>query len=189
MKRILSMILCVVIILSFATPALGVVEDDSIVIREPQIVSDVFIDPELVGTKLLNDIMPLDFYNEIPVVSDIFETKKLVYVTPTGQPSLGYVGGTGAFVFFFTTGGNSVKFTVTINAQNFTFTAETGSSTASGQGYGAPVPPSTGRYRFDFIKNYVITTKKVDVYQYTEYKYSYYLHDSEYSLSHRWVKL
>lgn len=77
----------------------------------------------------------------------------------------------------------------TIDTKNFTFTAETGTTTSNGQGYGAYVPSGAGRYRFDFIKYYVIHTKRIDVYQYSEYKYSYYIHDPQYSLSQRWVKL
>ena len=66
-----------------------------------------------------------------------------MYVTPTGQPGLGYRGGSGATVFFFSSGGSSTNFTVTINSAPFTFTAETGQTTSSGSGYAAAVPSGT----------------------------------------------
>lgn len=83
---------------------------------------------------------------------------------------------------------STTTFTITVDAKYFTFTAETGKNASNGSDYGASVPSAAGKYRFDFIKDYVISTKKVDVYQYSEYKYSYYTHDPQYSLSHRRVK-
>lgn len=48
---------------------------------------------------------------------------------------------------------------------------------------------TSGYYRFQFIKNYTIKSKKIDVYKYNVYQYSYYVHDPQYSLSHKWVKI
>lgn len=163
-------------------------ENGKQIFRDPVIVSDYFIDPALIGSTNPSSIMPLDDYNEIPVVREVLTTNKDVYVTPIEQPSLGYKGGSGGSAFFFSTGGSSVKFTVTINYKLATFTAETGKAVTTGSGYGAPIPAGTGNYRFQFIKYYVITSKIVDVYQYGEYKHSYTLHFPEYSLGHRWVK-
>lgn len=189
MKRLLAIVVCITVLFSLGTPAFAAAIDNSRVFQDPVVREEVYIDPELVGTKMPGDIMVIDDYNEIPVVKETIVTEETVYVTPAGQPSLGYEGGSGATVFFFSSGGSSVKFTVTIATQNVTFKAETGKSTSSGQGYAAPVPSARGRYRFDFIKYYVITTKLVDVYQYGIYKYSYKVHDPQYSLSHRWVRL
>lgn len=189
MKKLWAIILSCVMICSLITPVSATTENNGQIIQEETIISETFVDPELVGTTISSEITTFDNYNEIPVVGDEFEEQKTVYVTPTGQPSLGYNGGSGAFIFFFSSGGSSTTFNVTIDTKNFTFTAETGTTTSNGQGYGAYVPSGAGRYRFDFIKYYVIYTKRIDVYQYSEYKYSYYIHDPQYSLSHRWVKL
>ena len=64
-------------------------------------------------------------------------------------------------VFFFKSGGSSQKFTVTINYKSFTFTAETGKTASHGSGYLRIVPSTSGRYRFQFIKNYTIKSKKI----------------------------
>lgn len=92
-------------------------------------------------------ITPFNNHGESQVTTNL-TTYKTVYVTPTGQPSLGYEGDSGATVFFFETGGNSTKFTVKIDYKNVTFTAETGKSKSSGSGYSDKVPSSSGRYRF-----------------------------------------
>ena len=209
-KKFLSMLLSISMILAMSVPAfaaepLGEIskfagqdmnvepystgENGKQIFKDPAVVGEHFIDPALVGTMNPDGIMPLDAYNEIPVVRDTKTTEKTVFVTPTKQPSLGYRGGSGGIVFFFSTGGSSVKFTVTINSEIVTFTAETGESNDSGSGYAAQVPNGAGNYRFEFAKYYVITTKIIDVYQYGLYKYSYVLHFPEYSLGHRWVKI
>lgn len=209
-KKFLSMLLAISMILVISVPAfatepsgkiskfagdttnVGVCSTDENgeqIFKDPAVVSEYFIDPALVGTTNPDGIMPLDAYNEIPRVREIITTNETVYVTPTQQPSLGYRGGSGATVFFFSTGGSSVKFTVTIDSKLATFTAETGKTASSGSGYAAQVPDGTGNYKFEFIKYYVITTKIVDVYQYGLYLRSYELHDPQYSLGHRWVKV
>jgi len=73
--------------------------------------------------------------------------------------------------------------------KNIEFTAETGKTKSYGSGYGDKVPSKSGYYKFEFIKYYTIRTKKIDVYKYGEYKYTYYVYDPSYSLSHRWVRL
>lgn len=187
MRKFMAILICLATLCAAINPAFAATIDND-VIYEERIIGDTFVDPELVGTTYHSDgIMPMDFYNEIPIVSKTFTTRKTVYVTPTGQPSLGYEGGEGNFVFFFETGGSSYKFTVSIDTKYVTFTAETGKTSSTGSGYGKMLPKAPGRYRFEFIKNYVITTKKVDVYQYSLYKYSYYIHDPQYSLGSRWV--
>lgn len=189
MKKLWAIILSCVMICSLITPVSATTENNGQIFREKTIISENFIVPELVGTTISSEITTFDYYNEIPVVGDEFEEQKTVYVTPTGQPTLGYEGGSGAFIFFFSSGGSTTTFTVTIDAKNFSFTAETGTTSSNGQGYGDYVPSDAGRHRFEFIKHYVIHTKRIDVYQYSEYKYSYYIHDPQYSLSHRGVKL
>ncbi len=189
MKKLLNVILCLVMLSSLAVPAFAATESNTQVFKEATITGEKFVDPALVGMAMPGGVMPLDDYNEIPVVRDTLSTKETVYVTPSGQPSLGYKGGNDAFVFFFSTGGGSVKFTVTINMEAVTFTAETGKTATNGQGYGAYLPSESGNYQFQFIKDYVITTKIIDVYQHGIYKYTYMIHDPQYSLGHRWVKL
>lgn len=209
-KRFLSLLLALAMSLAMAAPAFAAEPDDKAftfadpsmgvelynadengkqVFKDPTVVSEHFVNPALVGTTNPDGIMPLDYYNEIPYVRETITTNKPVYVTPTKQPSLGYRGGSGATVFFFSTGGSSTKFTVTINSELVTFTAETGVTASSGSGYAAQVPDGAEDYRFQFIKYYVITSKIVDVYQYGQYKYTYVLHDPQYSLGHRWVKV
>lgn len=187
MKKIISAMLCLAMLLSLSTTAFAYTGNQ--VIQEPTITSDKFIDPALVGTTIPGEIMPLDDYNEVPVVAGTYTTYKTVYVTPTGQPSLGYTGGSSGIVFFFDYGGSSSKFTITVNGVNVSLTAETGKVSSSGSGYGASVPSASGKYRFDFKKDYTIKSKKIDVYQYNTYKYTYYTHDPQYSLGHRWVKI
>ncbi len=190
MKKWMSAFLCLVCVFSYALPALAASDEaESVRYIEETVVEEPVIVPELVGTTLQDGIMPCDYYNEIPRLGEKFITEKTVYVTPSGQPSLGYVGGSGAFVFFFQTGGSSVDVSFTVDGKIFSFTVESGSQTSTGSGYGAYVPSAAGRYKFQFIKEYTITTKRYDYYQYNEYKYSMYIHDKEYALSHRWVKL
>lgn len=90
---------------------------------------------------------------------------------------------------FFQYGGNSHKFTVTIDYKTVTLTAETGKMSGSGIGYTTTVPYKSGYYKFEFIKEYKIITKKYDIYKYNEYLYSVYVHDAGYALSHRWVRV
>lgn len=205
MKRFLSLFLALVMSLALAAPAFAAEPDGEVftlgvelygagengkqIFQDPIVVSEHFIDPALVGTTNPDGIMPLDDYGEIPRLREQFTVNKTVRVTPTQQPPLGYEGGSGATVFFFSTGGNSVKFKVTIKSKIVTFEAETGATTGSGSGYGARVPAGTGNYRFDFIKDYVITTKIFDYYQSGQYKYSIEVYDPQYSLGHEWVKL
>lgn len=189
MKKSFNVVLCLVILLSIAVPVAATAETDKQLFVEPTIVGDKFVDPILVDTTYPGDVMPLDNYNEIPVVTDTITSYKTVSVTPTEQPPLGYKGGSGGIPFFFSEGGKSVDFTVTIEAKNVTFTAKTGIYSRNGAGYAAPVPAEKGNYRFQFVKEYVITTKKTDVYQYGLYKYSYMTHDPKYSLDHQWIKL
>ena len=186
LKKIALTLSLVVGIMSIPFPAFAA--DDEKIVKEDTIITDKFVDPNLVGTSNSKGIMPLNNYGESQVTTN-YTTYKTVYVTPTGQPGLGYRGGSGATVFFFSSGGSSTNFTVTINSAPFTFTAETGQTTSSGSGYAAAVPSCTGYYRFDFIKNYTIKSKKIDVYKYNVYQYTYYTHDPQYSLSHRWVRI
>lgn len=209
-KRYLSLLLALVMALALAVPAFAAESNDEVftfadpftgvelygadqnskqIFKDTAVEGEHFIDPALVGTTNPDGIMPLDRYNEIPYVREIITTNQTVYVTPTKQPPLGYRGGSGATVFFFSAGGSSVKFTVTINSELVTFSTETGVANSSGSGYAAPVPDGTGNYRFEFIKYYVITSKIVDVYQYGQYKESFVTHNPEYSLGHRWVKV
>ena len=176
-------------ILAAPFPAFAADGNSENLVRENTIVTDKFIDENLVGTVLPNRIVPFNNQGESQVTSGNYTTKKTVTVTPTGQPGLGYEGKSGGMVFFFKSGGSSQKFTVTINYKSFTFTAETGKTASHGSGYGASVPSTSGRYRFQFIKNYTIKSKKIDVYKYNVYQYSYYVHDPQYSLSHKWVKI
>lgn len=209
-KRFLSLLLALVMALSLAVPAFATEPDDGVfasadpsmgielygidengeqIFQDPVIVSEPFIDPALVGTTNPDGIMPLDDYGLIPRLREQFVTYKPVPVTPTQQPPLGYEGGSGAIVFFFSTGGRSVTFEVTINAKIVTFKAETGVATSYGSGYGAPVPDDAGNHIFKFIKHYTITTKIYDYYQGGQYKYSIEVHDPKYSLNHEWEKI
>lgn len=189
MKRIFTFFLCITILVSFGIPAFADASGLGEMIPGETIIGEKYVAPGRIGLPYPNAAVPLDDYNEIPVVRDTIETKKTVYVTPAGQPSLGFEGGNGGFVFFYHTGGNSVKFSVTINAKLVTFYAETGKQTSDGAGYCAQIPMTSGRYQFQFQKNYVITTKIIDVYQYGQYKYSYETHSAPYSVGYRWVKL
>ena len=190
MKKLLKKIaLTLTLLVSISTvPTFAAVNNNEKIYYENSITTDKFIDPNLIGTTEPNAITPFNNYGESQVTKNL-ETNKTVYVAPTGQPGLGYEGGSGAQVFFFETGGNSVKFTVKIDLKNVTLTAETGKTRSSGSGYSARVPSSSGKHKFEFIKYYKIKTKKIDVYKYGVYQYTYYVHDPQYSLSHRWVKL
>lgn len=39
------------------------------------------------------------------------------------------------------------------------------------------------------MQTYMANPDKIDVYKYNVYQYSYYVHDPQYSLSHKWVKI
>lgn len=200
MKKLISLflsivlgIMCLVSVSSTSVSAGSKDENDGL-IHEATIISEKFIDPELVGTRLSevdpsNQATTFNAYGERHELSATFTTKKIVYVKPTGQPALGYAGGTGAIISFIKVGGNQFKFTVKVDAKPFTFITETGKATYSGTAYSAQVPKYAGNYTFEFVKDYVITTKKYDIYQYASYQYSVYVHDPAYSLRHKWVKL
>lgn len=186
-------IMCLISASSMAVLASSGNENDEL-IHEATIISEKFIDPELVGTKLSevdpsNQVTTFNAYGERHVLSATFTTKKIVYVRPTGQPELGYAGGTGAIISFIKIGGSTFKFSVTVDAKPFTFVTETGKATYTGTAYSAPVPKYAGNYAFEFVKDFVITTRKYDIYKYTSYQYSIYVHDPAYSLRHKWVKL
>lgn len=142
------------------------------IIQEDAIISEKFVDSNLVGSSLdkstSNGMVRANNYGERQVTSANYTTRKTVYVTPTGQPGLGYRRNPnakiGVNVIFFSTGGSSTKFTVTVNYKAVTFTAETGRTTTKGNGYGDLVPAKAGNYRFQFIKYYTIKLKKIDVY-------------------------
>lgn len=198
--RKVSFIMCVIMTVSF----LGVLpinadslknEEGAEVFYEDSIVSDTFVDEDLIGQiPQIAITLSSGANGESQVTSEKFTNKKTVIVTPTGQPSDGYQGcATGSEqdrVFFFKTGGSSVKFTVEIDYKNVKFTAETGKSTSSGSGISSAIPYGSKKtFKFQFIKYYTISSKKIDVYKYGEYQYSYYVHSPSYSLGRRWVQV
>ncbi|SCK03385.1 Uncharacterised protein [uncultured Clostridium sp.] len=158
---------------------------ENLVYYEDTIEGIKFIEEELVGTTIPSPRS----YGLTSKLLDTFTTYKNVYVTPTGQPSLGYRGGSGATVFFFESGGSSTTFTATIDFKNVTLTAETGRTASSGSGYAASVPSTSGNHKFQFIKYYTIKTQKIAIYKYGTYQYTTYSHSPSYSLGHRWIKL
>ena len=192
MRKFFCLALSLIMVIMLAAPAMAVETDSQQWFSEEPIYSERFIDPELANGKTTIDPNSVGLYNygERTEIVDVFETKKTVYVTPTGQPSLGYEAAEDAYVFFFHTSGSTVNFSITVDYQNFTYTAETGYTSSSGSGTAYRKPTTAGRYRFDFIKNYVIKTTKIDVYYGgNEYQYTYYRHDPQYSLGYRWVKI
>lgn len=186
-KKVFCMFLSFFILMSISAPAFAS-SDSNPVFQEDSVVSEPFVDPDKVGTTYPG-ITTRDFYGERTVTRGRYTTYKEVKTEPTGQPSMGYVGGSGAFVFFFESGGKSDKFSITVNGKIMTLYAETGRVATSGSGYGALVPKESGRYRFKFVKNYVIKTTVIDVYQGPEYKYTFYRNDPQYSLDHEWIEL
>lgn len=194
-KKVVLLFAVIIGIISSQISVYATSSNDEVGYIEETVISEKFIDPELVGTyrKITvpkNNLVMLNNYGESHRKSGEYTTYKTVYVTPTGQPGLGYEGGSGDdSVFFFETGGSSIKFSVTIDYKVVSFTAETGASATYGHGHISRIPEKSGRYKFEFIKNYTIKSKKYDVYKYNEYKYSYYTHDPQYSLGKRWVKL
>ena len=188
MKRVFTLFLCFTMVFVLSVPAFAENTNPSQLYPGEIFTSEKYVDPALVGSTCPGSVVPIDDYNEIPVYKETVVTYKDVYVTPTGQPSLGYVGGSNGFVFFFQEGGNKVNFTVTIKSKNVTFQAETGTESSSGSGYGAAIPAGSGYYKFRFLKKYTITTKIYDVYQYSQYKYSYQVHSTAYAITHDWVR-
>lgn len=170
------------------TPALAETNNTEVIYYEESITTDKFVDESLVGTKKVPTITPFNNYGESQVTTNLV-TYDDVYVIPSGQPADGYIGNSGASVFFFQTGGSSTKFTVKIDYKNVEFTAETGTSASYGSGYEAKVPSFSGRHRFKFHKAYTIRTKKIDVYKYGVYSYTYYVHTPSYALGHIWVRV
>lgn len=153
MKRLLCFALCFITVITLATPAMAVESRPQQWFTEEPIYSEKFIDPELADNKATIDPNSIDLYNygERTEIVDVFETKKTVYVTPTGQPSLGYEEAEDGYVFFFHTSGGTANFTITVDYKSFTFTAETGYATSSGSGNAYRIPTTDGRYRFHFI--------------------------------------
>ena len=193
MRKLIILILCISFFFSIPSPTFAVdmnTESSKTVYQEDTVDSEFFRDPNLVGETLPASVEPRGNYGERTVISDVFYSYPLVIVEPEGQPSGGYAGGSGATVFFFSSGGKSHKFTLTIDYKNFTFTAETGSESSSGSGYGAKVPGNPGAYKFQFKKYYTIKTTKIDVYLAGDvYSHSFYRHESTYTLSHEWKKI
>ncbi|MFQ8921905.1 MAG: hypothetical protein ACLR60_08430 [Clostridium paraputrificum] len=158
---------------------------ENLIYYEDTIEGEKFIEEKLVGTTIAGPRS----YGMTSKLLDTFNTYKTVYVTPTGQPTLGYRGGSEGEVFFFKSGGNSTIFTVTIDYKNVKFTDQTGKSATTGSGYGSKVPSKSGNYKFQFVKYYTIKTQKIAIYKYGTYQYTTYSHSPAYSLGHRWVKV
>ncbi len=97
----ISLILTLIIgILAAPFPAFAADSNSENLVRENTIVTDKFIDENLVGTVSPNRIVPFNNQGESQVTSGNYTTKKTVTVTPTGQPGLGYEGTSGGMVFF-----------------------------------------------------------------------------------------
>lgn len=157
-----------------------------LIYHENIIEGEKFIEEDLVGTTIAGPRS----YGMTSKLLNTFTTYKTVYVTPTGQPKLGYIGGSGGGnVFFFESGGSSTTFTVSIDYKNVKFTAQTGKSVSRGSGYGDKVPSNPGNYKFQFIKKYTIKTQKIAIYKYGTYQYTTYSHSPSYALGHRWIKI
>lgn len=176
---ILTMIISVGTIPTFAST-----NNENLIYYEDTIQGEKFIEEDLVGTTISGPRS----YGMTSKLLDTFTTYKTVYVTPSGQPSLGYRGGSGATVFFFESGGSSTTFTVSIDYKSVKLTAQTGKTASSGSGYAAKVPSSSGNHKFQFIKYYTIKTQKIAIYKYGTYQYTTYSHSPSYSLGHRWIK-
>lgn len=176
-----------IITLTISTFATG---SENILINEEITTNESHIEERKFATPDSEEVRPNDYYGERHVYRETIRTEKVVYCTPTGQPALGYEGGSDALVFFFETGGSSTTYTLTIEGQIVKLSVESGAQTGYGSGYGDYVPDASGRYKFQFIKRYVILTKVYDIYQGIDYKYTILVHENQgYSLSHRWLKI
>lgn len=187
-----SLVIGVVCTAPISSYAVEVSFDDDELIQEQTVVSERFIDPTLVGTVIKplgqeNQIIPFNVYGEKQVLRATYVKYETVNVRPIKQPENGYKGGSGAWITFFESGGDTHEFTVTIDFKVFKFTTKTGTVNSSGIGYSAQVPSDKKNYFFEFVKDYTIRTRKYDVYKYNIYQYSYYIQDAKYSLGHEWV--
>lgn len=187
MKKMISLVLSLMMITCIIPVSASSSVNDRIV--EDTVFSEPFVDPDKVGTTYPGEIATYDYYGERTVLREVHYVKKSVVVTPSGQPSLGYVGGSGATVFFFESKGSSVSVSFTVEGKALSITAKTEKTTSSGSGYAAPIPSTSGKYQFNFVKDYVIKVSIIDIYQGIDYKSTFYRTDPEYSLTHKWVKI
>lgn len=110
---------------------------------------------------------------EITVLATEYRTHT---VTPSGQQSGGYRFPTGGSIYVDTNGGPtmSVTFSVAWGAVSVGVSAGIAGTSSSIGGFVLPAPTTTQWYRAVIDKEYKIEHHKVDVYQYNEYKYTYY---------------
>lgn len=110
---------------------------------------------------------------EITVLATEYRTHT---VTPSGQPAGGFHLPGGGSIYVNANGGPtfSVGFSVAWGAVSVNVSAGIAGNSSSIGGFALPVPTTTQSYRALIDKEYKLERHKVDVYQYNEYKYTYY---------------
>ncbi|HIU49998.1 MAG TPA: hypothetical protein IAD22_03180 [Candidatus Limousia pullorum] len=158
------------------------------------VITEAFVDENLIGTTLESKPSRSGPYGESHEVVDTEVIHKTVYVTPDGQPSGGYWGDSSdepsTFVFFFEAEGSNKEISFTAMGKYFTTQVKVGKMTTSGSGMGkVMIRDPYNRYQLELIKYYTINVYKVNIYKYGMYQSTYYRYDSSYSLDSRWVKV
>ncbi len=116
-------------------------------------------------------------YGVREVVTVAATADRTITVTPGRQPEGGYRLPFGGSIYVNTGGGLSVPAIFPMPWGNVSTSVNVGiaGKESSIGGFSLPVPAKTKYYKAKINKNYRIERRKVDVYQYNEYKYTYYV--------------
>jgi hypothetical protein len=115
-------------------------------------------------------------YGENEKITVVDTDYKYVTVKPNGQPPGGYNYPSGGAVFVNTSMGSSQSFSVGVawGIVNFSVSVGQASVSPSIGGNIVNIPAGNNFYTIGITKKMKIEKHKVDVYQYNDYKYTYY---------------
>lgn len=134
---------------------------------------EIIVSEEYAKSQSLNNKLRYGENEKVTVVATEYKTTT---VTPSGQPAGGYRLPKGSLVYVNTSGGptTSVSFAVSWGVVSVGVGVGLASTNASIGGLGVALPDAAYYYTVKLEKRYKIERHKVDVYQYNEYKYTYY---------------
>lgn len=158
------------------------------------VITESFVDENLIGTTLETEPSRSGPYGESHEVVDTEVVYETVRVKPEGQPSDGYWGDRSdeesTTVFFFESEGKNKEVTFTALGKSFNLQVKLGMMSTTGSGFAKEmIHDPYNRYQLELIKYYTINVYKVNIYKYGMYQSTYYRYDSSYSLDSRWVKV